>query len=216
MAIEARACWHVSEPEKAKQPAKAARKSLSRDAWVAAARRVLEKRGIAEVKIDGLARKLRVTRGSFYFHFKSLNDLHDELLHEWRRTNCAPFHALSKANYDDGLQLFTDIVHVWVDEAPFSPALDLATRDWSRTSASLAREVEENDSLRMALLTQAFQKMGYEQDESIVRARITYFHQIGQYALSFKEPRDIREQYKPLFGSVLLGPLVRDPNLEKR
>ncbi|KEJ95338.1 transcriptional regulator, TetR family [Pseudosulfitobacter pseudonitzschiae] len=214
--MKARPCWHVSEPVKTDKPTRVPRKNLSRDAWVAAARKVLEKRGIAEVKIDGLARKLKVTRGSFYFHFKSLKDLHEELLNEWRRANCAPFHALSDANYDDGLQLFTDIVHVWVDEAPFSPALDLATRDWSRTSKALATEVEENDNLRMDLLTQAFQKMGYDQDESIVRARITYFHQIGQYALSFKEPRDIREQYQPLFGSVLLGPRVRDPNLKKR
>ncbi|ASM74526.1 MULTISPECIES: TetR/AcrR family transcriptional regulator [Roseobacteraceae] len=206
----------MSELEKANKPVKAPRKNLSRDAWVAAARKVLEKRGIAEVKIDGLARKLKVTRGSFYFHFKSLNDLHDELLNEWRCANCAPFVALREASYDDGLQLFTDIVHVWVDEAPFSPALDLATRDWSRTSASLAREVEENDNLRMVLLTEAFQKMGYSEDESIVRARITYFHQIGQYALSFKEARETREQYQPLFGSVLLGPLVEDPNLKKR
>lgn len=195
---------------------KAPRKNLSRETWVAAARRTLEKRGIAEVKIERLARKLHVTRGSFYFHFASLNDLHDELLNEWRRANCLPFQDLREKSYESGLQLFTDIVHVWVDEQPFSPALDLATRDWSRTSAALAREVKLNDSLRMELLTEAFQKMGYSDDESLVRARITYFHQIGQYALSFTEPRKTRQQYQPLFGSVLLGPLVEDPNLKKR
>lgn len=203
----------MSDTAKPDKPAKQARKNLSREAWVAAARKVLEKRGIAEVKIDGLAKKLRVTRGSFYFHFKSQNDLHEALLDEWRTANCAPFLALQARHYDDGLQLFSDAVHVWVDEAPFSPALDLAIRDWSRTSAALTREVEESDALRLELLTDAFLKMGYPSDESIVRARITYFHQIGQYALSFKEPRDIREQYQPLFGAVLLGPLVRDPNL---
>lgn len=206
----------MSDPEKTGRARKQARKNLSREDWVAAARKVLEKRGISEVKIDGLARQLHVTRGSFYFHFTSLHDLHEELLNEWRRSNCAPFHELAACSHEDGLKLFSDIVHIWVDEDPFSPALDLATRDWSRISASLAQEVEENDNLRMELLTGAFQKMGYRQDESIVRARITYFHQIGQYALSFKEPRHVREQYQPLFGSVLLGPLVEDPNLDKR
>jgi len=202
----------VKSGPKARQP----RKSLSREDWVAAARKVLEKRGIAEVKIDGLARTLRVTRGSFYFHFTSQNDLLEELLNQWREANCAPFEQLREASHNDGLQLFTEIVHVWVDEAPFSPALDLAIRDWSRTSAALAREVEQTDSLRLELLTEAFGKMGYDEEESIVRARITYFHQIGQYALSFKESPEIRESYKPLFGSVLLGPLVEDPNLKKR
>ncbi|MBN9275118.1 MAG: helix-turn-helix transcriptional regulator, partial [Mesorhizobium sp.] len=54
---------------------KAARRTLSREAWIAAARKVLEKRGIGEVKIDHLALQLKVTRGSFYCHFTSLADL---------------------------------------------------------------------------------------------------------------------------------------------
>lgn len=206
----------MSDFSKSDKSPKSPRKNLSREAWVSAARRTLENRGISEVKIEHLARNLHVTRGSFYFHFASLSDLHEELLKEWQTANCIPFQNLRETFYESGLQLFTDIVHVWVDEDPFSPALDLAARDWSRTSASLAREVKLNDSLRMDLLTEAFQKMGYLEDESIVRARITYFHQIGQYAISFKEPRKTREQYQPLFGAVLLGPLIEDPNLKKR
>ncbi len=189
------------------------RQTLSRDAWIAAARKVLEKGGIAEVKIDRMARQFKVTRGSFYFHFASLEDLHNGLLEEWRRANCAPFHAMREAQDIDGLKFFTEIVHVWVDEDPFSPLLDLAIRDWSRTSKTLAQEVLEIDDLRIALLIRAFRAMGYSGDESLVRARITYFHQIGYYALSFKEDPEERRRYQPLFGSVLLGPLVRDPGL---
>ena len=137
------------------------RQTLSREAWIAAARKVLEKGGIAEVKIDGLARQLKVTRGSFYFHFSSLEDLHNGLLEQWRRDNCRPFQDMRDAAEIDGLQFFTAIVHVWVDEDPFSPLLDLAVRDWSRTSKKLAREVAEMDSLRISLLTRAFRALGY-------------------------------------------------------
>ena len=194
------------------QPA-APRQTLSRDAWVAAARKVLEKRGIAEVKIDRLARRFKVTRGSFYFHFSSLKDLHDELLEEWRRINCAPFRKLREAAEIDGYAFFSTIVHVWVDEDPFSPLLDLAVRDWARTSKSLGKEVAEIDDLRISLLQRSFLAMGYAIDESIVRARITYFHQIGQYAISFKEDPAQRKRYQPLFGKVLLGPLAEEPDM---
>jgi AcrR family transcriptional regulator len=191
--------------------AKVSRRTLTREDWVAAARKVLEKRGIAEVKIDRLARQFKVTRGSFYFHFSSLKDLHDELLGEWRRANCAPFQAMVDAEVTDGVQFFSDIVHAWVDEKPFSPKLDLAVRDWARTSRDIAREVDAIDELRINLLVRAFLKIGYSEKESIVRARITYFHQIGQYALSFKEDPDVRKSYQPLFGDVLLGPLATSP-----
>jgi AcrR family transcriptional regulator len=182
---------------------------------VAAARKVLEKRGIGEVKIDRLARHFKVTRGSFYFHFSSLKDLHDELLAEWRRINCAPFETMQHATDIDGLQFFNDIVHVWVDEDPFSPLLDLAVRGWSRAVRALGKEVAEMDNLRISLLERSFLAMGYPPDESIVRARITYFHQIGQYAISFREDPARRRYFQPLFGKVLLGPLVEEPGLAK-
>ncbi|OBQ71262.1 TetR/AcrR family transcriptional regulator [Mesorhizobium erdmanii] len=211
-----------SAPAKAKRSPKAAshpkasRQTLSRESWIAAARKVLEKRGIAEVKIDRMAQQFKVTRGSFYFHFTSLADLRDGLLQEWRNINCAPFWAMRDMHDIDGLQFFTDIVHVWVDEAPFSPLLDLAVRDWSRTSKKLAREVKDMDDLRIALLIRSFRAMGYPEDESLVRARITYFHQIGQYTLSFKEDPAVRRSYQPLFGEVLLGPLVQEPGSAPR
>jgi AcrR family transcriptional regulator len=184
------------------------RQTLSREAWIAAARKVLEKRGIAEVKIDWLARQLKVTRGSFYFHFSSLEDLHNGLLEQWRQNNCRPFQDMRDAADIDGLKFFTAIVHVWVDEDPFSPLLDLAMRDWSRTSKKLAREVAEMDTLRISLLTSAFRALGYAEDECVVRARVTYFHQIGYYTLSFKEDATQRRRYQPLYGKVLLGPLI--------
>lgn len=187
------------------------RRTLTREDWVAAARKVLETRGIAEVKIDRLARQFKVTRGSFYFHFSSLKDLHNDLLEEWRRSNCAPFQAMVDAEVTDGVQFFSDIVHAWVDEKPFSPKLDLAVRDWARTSKDLAGEVDAIDKLRIDLLIRSFLRIGYSEKESIVRARITYFHQIGQYALSFKEDPAVRKSYQPLFGDVLLGPLAKSP-----
>ena len=185
------------------------RRTLTRQGWVVAARKMLESRGIAEVKIDRLARQFKVTRGSFYFHFSSLKDLHNDLLEEWRRANCAPFQAMVDIEVTDGVQFFSDIVHAWVDENPFSPKLDLAVRDWARTSKDLEKQVDAIDQLRIDLLIRAFLKMGYSHKESTVRARITYFHQIGQYALSFKEDPEVRKSYQPLFGDVLLGPLAK-------
>jgi len=184
------------------------RKTLSREAWLAAALRVLEKRGISAVKIDALARQFKVTRGSFYFHFAGLKDMQEGLLEIWRSRNTLPFEQLAARTDLAAVALFDAVVHVWVDEDPFSPLLDLAIRDWSRTARRLAEEVAAMDELRISLLMRSFREMGYGADESLVRARITYFHQIGYYALSFKESAADRQRYQPLYGTVLLGPLV--------
>jgi AcrR family transcriptional regulator len=53
-------------------PAPAARR-FSREDWIASARKVLVESGVDDVKIDRLARKMKVTRGSFYWHFQHHN-----------------------------------------------------------------------------------------------------------------------------------------------
>ena len=198
------AIQHDISAEKAKP-----RPTLSREAWLSAAITVLEKHGIANVKIDRLAKQLKVTRGSFYFHFHGLKDLLSSMVNEWRTRNCQPFQRLMEQEIDDGRAFFDMVAGVWVKEDPFSPKLDLAIRDWSRSAPALAREVAAMDELRIELLTRAFLTMGYSDDESVVRARITYFHQIGYYALSFKEKLADRLRYQPLYGEVLGGPRAK-------
>lgn len=194
------------EDATAKSAPPVTRKTLSREAWIDAARKVLERRGIAAVKIDALATQLKVTRGSFYFHFSGLSDLHAGLVEIWRHRNCMPFEALEKVTMD-GAAYFAAIVRIWVDEETFSPSLDLAIRDWSRSSRPIAEEMEKSDRLRLDLLTRAFRDIGYCEDESVVRARITYLHQIGYYAVAFKESVADRKRYQPIYGRVLEGPL---------
>ncbi|CAN7650228.1 TetR/AcrR family transcriptional regulator [Aminobacter sp. LjRoot7] len=181
------------------------RKTLSRQAWIAAAIAALEKKGIANVKIDHLSKQLKVTRGSFYFHFKNLKDLLDSLLEEWRQRNCRPFEALIDQEGIDGPAFFDAVTGVWIREDPFSPRLDQAIRDWARGSAVIARKVQAQDDFRMALLVRAFAAMGYDQDESLIRARITYFQQIGYYATHFKEPPADRKRFRSLYTKILIG-----------
>ena len=182
-----------------------ARKTLSREAWIAAAIAALEKKGIANVKIDHLSKQLKVTRGSFYFHFSNLKDLLDSLLEEWRQRNCKPFEALIDHEVIDGPAFFDAVTGVWIREDPFSPRLDLAIRDWARGSADIARKVRAQDDFRMALLVRAFAAMGYDEDESLIRARITYFQQIGYYATHFKEPPADRKRFRSLYTKILIG-----------
>lgn len=183
----------------------ATRRTLSREAWIVAATAMLEKKGIANVKIDRLSRQLKVTRGSFYFHFSNLKDLLGSLLEEWRVCNCAPFEKLAGSDPVDGPAFFDAVTGVWISESPFNPRLDLAVRDWARSATAVAREIRAQDDLRMALLVRAFQAMGYDADESLIRARITYFQQIGYYATCFREPPAERKRFRSLYTRILVG-----------
>ncbi|MEM9638537.1 MAG: TetR/AcrR family transcriptional regulator, partial [Pseudomonadota bacterium] len=60
---------------------------LSPDAWVDAAYAAFEDGGVAAIRVDPLARKLGITRGSFYWHFKDRNALLRAVVGRWQTTS---------------------------------------------------------------------------------------------------------------------------------
>lgn len=186
--------------------APATRQSLAREDWIAAARAELVAGGVNAVKIVRLAKRLRVTRGSFYWHFTSGADLLRELLKSWEQTNTAPFErSLANGNGHNGVREFTAIMNLWLDESEYSPAFDTAVRDWARTSAAAASVVGRVDERRIKVLHRIFQDLGFREPEALVRARVAYFHQVGYYALEFKEERKHRLALAPTYMMVLTG-----------
>ena len=60
--------------------AKRQRARLGRNEWIRAGLEVLMSEGAEAVAVETLARKLSVTKGSFYWHFKSRRELLTSLL----------------------------------------------------------------------------------------------------------------------------------------
>ncbi|MDB6091616.1 MAG: hypothetical protein JWN85_4400 [Gammaproteobacteria bacterium] len=185
---------------------RAPRPFLSREDWITAARADLVAAGVSAVKVDRLARRLGVTRGSFYWHFKSHAELLRELLKSWEHTNTGPFErVLAGDETPRGVRKFVAIIKLWVDEKDYSPAFDTAVRDWARTSREAAAAVHRADARRIEILHRVFIDIGFVDPEALIRARIAYFHQVGYYTLEFRESREERRALVPLYARVLLG-----------
>jgi AcrR family transcriptional regulator len=184
---------------------------LGRDDWIGAARAALVAGGVAAVKVDRLADTLGVTRGSFYWHFASRAELLDALLASWAEGNSAPFLRVLNRDQDNPARQYLHFIEVWVDENEFDPVYDSAVRDWARASAKVERLVRRIDQTRMDTLRAIFARMGYDELEAEVRARVTYYHQVGYYAMHISESRELRRQLFPIYFKVLAGmPMPRE------
>jgi AcrR family transcriptional regulator len=162
-------------------------------------------KGVERVRVDGLARALKITRGSFYWHFPNRKALLDGLLEDWSVRNTAPFLATAADERRSGEEKFRAVVDIWLDESEYDPAYDAAVREWARTSARVANLVRRVDRQRLDLLAKICSDLGYDPAEAEIRARITYFHQIGYYALGLKESGRTRRRLAPIYTRVLLG-----------
>jgi AcrR family transcriptional regulator len=180
------------------------RTTLDRQAWIGEARDALVAGGIAAVKVGQLASKLAVTRESFYHHFEDLSELHDELLKDWDSGNASVYEGLIVSSHNSALE-FELVEKMWLAEGTYSPAWDAAIRDWARTSRKAAAILKRVDEQRLTVIERIFSHAGYAPAESLVRARIYYFHQVGYYTVKPDESRAERLALFPIYARILKG-----------
>lgn len=175
-----------------------------REDWIAIARKALVLGGVDDVKVDRLAKRLSVTRGSFYWHFRSRAELLQALLKDWEARNLVEIAEVEERWSGTGPEI-ADIVNLWMSEDSGFLAFDMAVRSWARRFPSVAKAVHRVDDAWIALLEQVFRHNGYLGVEALVRARIVYFHQIGYYALDIRESLEERVRLAPIYYEALMG-----------
>lgn len=70
--------------------------NLTADDWAAAALDAIARGGLAAVSVESLARELNVTKGSFYWHFRSRQALIQAALALWEKSETDDIFALAQ------------------------------------------------------------------------------------------------------------------------
>lgn len=176
-----------------------------REEWLDVARDTLIRGGVEAVTVQSISRKLGVTRGGFYGYFGSRSTLLKRLIQDWQDVNTRALRRIAAADRSDGAAQFKDLVNMWIEDDDYSPEYDSAIRDWGRRSPEVARTVHKVDNERIALIQRIFLNLGFRGLEAQIRARVTYYHQVGYYALAVHESRTARHRLSPMYGFVLAG-----------
>ena len=142
-----------------------AQKRLSREDWIMAAFRALTKAGPQALKVEPLARSLKVSKGSFYWHFKGISALKTAMIAHWQavataeisaevtRTEQAPRAALSRLL----------VLTVSPRDAPYGgPETEAAIRDWGRYEAQVAEAMRAVDQQRVAFVAGLMRQYGLQ------------------------------------------------------
>ncbi|MCW5707658.1 MAG: TetR/AcrR family transcriptional regulator [Shinella sp.] len=175
---------------------------MTREAWIEAGIAALVEEGIANVKIQVMAKALAVSRSSFYWFFADLQDLHRELLDHWLCKNTSPIIERALRPAPTVTKAVCHIFECWVDPALFDPRLDAAVRSWGQVDAAVRGVVDQADDQRVDAITRMFLRYDYPEAEAFIRARILYFTQIGHFTLGMRDDREMRLR---LLRPYLLG-----------
>ncbi|WP_419903556.1 TetR/AcrR family transcriptional regulator [Kiloniella sp.] len=148
--------------------------------WLQAAMTLLAKEGAQALNIARLCREIRLTKGSFYHHFKDFNSFKIALLAFWEK--------------DFTEDLFAEIKDVEDPEAQYEMlfnlafekdiAADVAMRTWAQSDEVVRETVQRVDSIRLDLLAGMYEKASDLSPEAARNyAVIDYSGYIGFYSL---------------------------------
>ena len=161
-------------------------KQLNRESWVLAAFETLYENGIDAVRIEPLAVKLNVTKGSFYWHFKNRTELHDALLDYWQKEMTQTVLDFAKEFHGSPQQRLINTLRevVGKERTKYDPAV----RNWARTDIKVKKVVEYIDKIRLSFLHGLFVDIGFDKQQAEIRSRLMYYYIMGEVTVTIKEP----------------------------
>lgn len=159
---------------------------LSADDWAQAALDMIAEQGVAAVAVEPLARRLGVTKGSFYWHFPSRDALLQAALERWENVEQeALFGALEKVtDPHERLRVLIQMVAAEIPSHVIYSAL-LQALDHPIVQPVIGRVSER----RLEYLTGAFRQAGVEPAQARHRARLAYSAYVGFLQLSSQLPQ---------------------------
>lgn len=177
----------------------------SPELWLQAACDALLESGIEAVKILPLARRLGLSRTSFYWFFEDREQLLEALVARWRDKNTSGIVRQSEAYAESLAEAMLNLFDCWLDSELFDTRFEFAMRSWALQSSGILAEVQEADRIRMEALKRMFLRFGHSDITADVRARTTYLVQIGYISMQSRE--DLAERMKriPEYIAIFTG-----------
>lgn len=182
---------------------------LTREDWLVAAHAAVVAGGFDQLRVLQIAKALRVTRGSFYWHFTGQAELQSELLERWRSQQFAvdaTLRAQAMADPRADLEQVLETALAQIGAKQEHMRFELALRGLARRDEAVARMLAEVDMLRTGLFEHKFLQLTGDARTAAELAALFYLAVVGCYqALSRPaNPPYLKDYLQRLISTYLI------------
>lgn len=175
---------------------------LSAEDWAQAALDMIAEQGVAAVAVEPLARRLGVTKGSFYWHFPSRDALLAAALERWEAVEQETVFGQLEA-VSDPRQRLRRLFHVVAHEVkPHKIYSELLK---ALDHAAVGPVIERVSQRRLEYLAASFRQSGLVRTDAQHRARLAYAAYVGflQLRLQLHNPRLAQDEFEAYVEHVM-------------
>lgn len=187
----------------------------SSDVWLDAAYQALIEGGVDAVKIQPLAKRLSLSRTSFYWFFKDREELLQALLVRWRDKNTGGIVRQTEAYAESIAEAMLNVFDCWYHSDLFDSQFEFAMRSWALQSAEILAEVRAADRIRLEALARMLVRFGHDPATADVAARTVYLVQIGYISMQASEGKAERMARVASYVTIFTGQKPEQRELDR-
>jgi AcrR family transcriptional regulator len=176
--------------------------------WEDAALSSIAKDGLASLAIPKLARTLGVTKGSFYWHFASLQELIEKSLRRWEERDRITLDELRQIA-DPRQRLATLFAQAMEQREAHGLYVALSSSLSSSMVPHAAPVIRRISNRRLKFLIESYTQAGLKRGEARSRALLAYAAYIGALHLRLSKKKEIDEYVAHALKTLIPGRLPR-------
>jgi AcrR family transcriptional regulator len=179
---------------------------LARKDWIEAAIEMLAEDNVEALRVDTLAERLGVTKGSFYWHFKGREDLLLAVLESWRLQMTSQIRTLIADTSGTPWERIERLLRIAISARPEVPGgpFELTLRDWARRDGKVAEIVREVDNARTDFARLLYRDAGLSEADAQDFAELHMAFVIGQRMTLATGDRDEVQRRRRIAIALLL------------
>ncbi|MEU6789944.1 TetR/AcrR family transcriptional regulator [Nonomuraea angiospora] len=189
--------------------------STARDRWLDEGLKVLAEEGAAGIRIDRIAARLNLSKGSFHYHFDGAEGYKKALLAHFEHLSIEMLeNAISEIGESAGARVILARLTKLIRPGGtglYRPEIDVALRAWATWDADVRAVQTRLDEARLSALQRVWRSVVASDEEARTAALLPYLLAVGATVVF---PPVNADQLRDLYEILL--PLVPDGSSQTR
>lgn len=177
------------------------KRRLTKNDWIEFALRELADHGHINLTAQRLARKIGVSRGSFYWHFKHVQDFEKCVMREWQNKSTERI-IQGLRDYSRPKDRLQNLLTRAMSE---DVSLERAVRSWASNDKKIAQAVAEVDLRRVNYVEDLLRQLQVPKPEQRVRALALYWASLGRIVIANPQLNELTHNEIEQLNSLIIS-----------
>jgi AcrR family transcriptional regulator len=149
--------------------------------WINLGYKLFSEQGIKGIVVEKMAKKLKVNKSSFYWHFKTKKDFVTEIVSFWVSENTNQIISLTDSE-KSGKEKFEKLIELSFKKDPFLD-FNFFLKRYALKDKKIQSDIDKIDNQRIEYTKSILMEMNFSENEAKSKSQLFYKYLIGYHEM---------------------------------